>query len=214
MLRSELSRLVNSRPAVVVTDQVDAKLRGASSVVVMVDEHVSVVVGEDSRVARSVDVAVAGQKLGAAALHHGRASLVNVGPGDTARTSDHGAVSAIDALAALVESGPEVVVVAMLGDVGSFDGAAAGRACGDGDEVVAVDGLAGRRAQLDKLEARPEGTEREPPLAVSVDEEVRVDGVVVATVGRLDHETHVGPRAGGASLACGEEDSGPSSAKG
>lgn len=180
----------------------------------MVDEHVSVVIGEDSRVARSVDVAVAGQKLSPAAFHHGRASLVSVGAGDTARTSDHGAVGAIDSLAAFVESGPEVVIVATLGDVWSFDGAAVGRARGDGDEIVAVDGLTGRRAQLDKLEARPEGTEREPPLSVSVDEEVRVDGVVVATVGRLDHETHVGPRAGGASLACGEEDRRMSPAKG
>ena len=97
----------------------------------------------------------------------------------------------------------------MLGNVGSFDGAAVGRACGDGDEVVAVYGLTGRRAQLDELKAGPEGSERQPPLAISVDEQVRVDRVVVAAVRRFDYETQVGPRAGGASFTRREKDRGP-----
>lgn len=199
-------RLVNNRPSIVITKKVDTKLRSPSSIVIMVNKHISITVRENSRVSRTMDVTVASKKLLAAALHHRLARLVDVRASDRSRAADHGAVSAVDALAARVESGPKVEVVAVLGDDGRLDGAAVVGARGDGDQVVRVDGLAGRRAQLDELETAPERTESEPPLAVGSDVEVGVDGVPVAVVERLDHEAEVGPGAGGTGFAGCEED--------
>lgn len=152
----------------------------------MVDKHVRIIVSEHGRVAGSVDVAVASKQLSTAALHHRLAGLVDVRPSDTGRATDHGAVSALYALAAAVERDPEIEVVAVFGDVGSLDGAAVVGTSGDGDEVVRVDGFAGRGTQLDELQTAPERAEGEPPLAVSGDVEVGVDGIVVAVVGRFD----------------------------
>jgi hypothetical protein len=133
---------VNSRPAVVVADKVEAELSSTSSIIVMIDEHISIVISENSRVARSMDIAMASKKLGATALHHRFASLVNVRASDASRAANHSAVRAIDSLAAAVESGPEVEVVAVLGDVGRLDGTAVVGTSRDGDEFVCVDGLA------------------------------------------------------------------------
>jgi hypothetical protein len=199
--------LVNDRPSVVITKKVNAKLSSTSSVVVVVHKHIRITVRENSRVSRTVNVAVASEKLLAATLHHRLARLVNIRTSDRSRAADHGAVSAVDALAASVESGPEVEVVAVLGDDGSLDGAAVVRARGDGDEVVRIDGLAGRRVQLDELETAPEGAEGEPPFAVGSDVEVGVDGVPAAVGEGLDHEAEVGPGAGSTGLAGCEEDS-------
>lgn len=143
--QAQLSKLVNGRPAVVVTDQVNAELRSTSGVVVMVDKHVGVIVGEDSRMARSVDGAVTSEDLRATAFHHELASLINVRARDFAGAADQSAVSALNSLPAFVESDPEVESISVLSDVGRLDGTTVVGSRGDRDEVVVVviDRLAG-----------------------------------------------------------------------
>jgi len=179
----------------------------------VIDKHVSIVISEDCRVSRAVDVAVASENLGTAAFHHRLARLVYVRTGDLRRAADHSAVSTCSALAAAVKGGPEVEVVAVLGDEGRFDGSSIVGTSGDRGDAVLVDGFAGRGAQLDQLQTAPERAEGEPPSAVGCHVEVGVDGIVVAVDERLDDEAVVGPRAGGTGLAHCEEDTGSGRSK-
>lgn len=151
--------LVDRGPPIVVTNEVDTKLSSTSSIVIMVDEHITVSIGENSRMARTVNIAVAGEKLCAAAVHHRHAGFVDVGAGYGGGATNHGAVSALDALATAVEGGPEVEVVAVLGDERRLNGTTIVGTGGDGDDTVTVDGLTGGRTQLYKFEAGPERAE-------------------------------------------------------
>jgi hypothetical protein len=108
----------------------------------MVDQHISITISKDSGMPRPRNIAMASKKLSATAIYHRHASFVNVRAGDAGGATYHGTVSAVDALAAAFESGPEVEVVAVLGDDRRLDGTAVVETSGDGDEVVRVDGLA------------------------------------------------------------------------
>ncbi|KAI6765483.1 hypothetical protein HG530_006553 [Fusarium avenaceum] len=108
---------------------------------------------------RAVDVPMASHDLSATTRHHLLAGLIDVGTSNAAGATDHDAVGAGDTVTALVERGPQVVVVAPLDDEGSLDGAAdRAVALGEGDDVF-IDWLSGLGVQLDQLDAGPEGSE-------------------------------------------------------
>lgn len=156
--------------------------------------------------------AVARHHLGATALHHLLASLVDIGAGDTLGAANHDAVGASGALAAAVEGDPEEVVSVAVDDNRGLDGAAISRAGSEGVKVGAHT-LAGAWVDADHLDAGPEGAKRHPYTALGVGNDVGVDGVLIGVFEGLDDEALVGPGARGAGGRRGVEDSGPRGAE-
>jgi hypothetical protein len=126
---------------------------------VVVNEHIIIAISQNSRVARCMNVDIASEKLGATTIHHGLASLIDVRISDLGEAANHSAICALNSLTAAIESGSEIKVVAMLSYEKRPDGTTIVRTSSDGYDVTFVDGLAGRRTQLNKLEVRPKGAQ-------------------------------------------------------
>lgn len=97
---------IDDWPVRLPTDEVYALTGYPILCIVVVNQHVGIPVGKDSLVTRSVDGAVAGQDLGAAARQQRLTVLVDVWARYAGRPADYDAVGASHTAAALIERIP------------------------------------------------------------------------------------------------------------
>src|ERR1700733_10983946 len=108
-----------------------------SRVISVKDDDISILLQRDRFAARSQPALIASQQRASSSLQHRLAALVQIWPGHTWRTTNHGLVGALCSTAAQVEGNEEIVIVAMLNDERSLNGLPVGRqARGRGRSIV------------------------------------------------------------------------------
>ena len=163
----------------------------------------------NARVAGADEASLAVEKNIAAIGQHVPPGAVHKGAGDFFTATDTDFISAVGATTAGVPIYEEIIILAVPGEAGGFDGGVIafmmpGQTI---DRGIRGDSQSGGGVQLDQFDAAPIGTESEPQTAIVIPENAGVNGVEVIIQRGADDGAGIGPmKVGGGGIEGGVGD--------